>query len=283
MTTADDSIFTYTKIFSEGDMLEYKFVNGDEWGEDESVPPECAQDNNRFLVVPGNDTVLIAVCYGSCDPCEIIVDTVVVTFRVDMSEQTVSANGIHVAGSFQGWDPEVTEMALIGNNIYETEITLDQGVYYEYKFINGNTWDGKETVPSECGVDDGQGGFNRYLTAPVIDSTLADVCFSSCDPCSVGLGDIHSNYNGRLNVYPNPLTDKIYIEIHSESAGILSLILTDPYGRVMKTTENLSLSKGMNKYSMQMNDLFPGIYFLQAKSINGDQVVTQAVKILKKR
>jgi len=283
MTTVDDSIYTYTQIFTEGNYLEYKFVNGDEWGEDEEVPPECAQNNNRYLDVPDTDTVLTAVCFASCDPCEIIMDTVVVTFRVDMSEQTVSANGIHLAGSFQGWDPEVTEMALIGNNVYETEITLDQGGYYEYKFINGNTWDEKENVPAECGVDDGQGGYNRYLTAPLIDSTLADVCFGSCDPCSVGLGKVHSNLNGKLTVYPNPLTDKTNIEILSESEGTLSLILTDPYGRVMKTIENLSLSKGMNKYSMQMNEFLQGIYFLQAKSINGDKVDSQAIKILKKR
>ena len=69
MNTSGDDIYTYTQMFTPGDSIEYKFVNGDEWGEDESVPPECALNDNRYLVVPDADTVLIAVCFGSCDPC----------------------------------------------------------------------------------------------------------------------------------------------------------------------------------------------------------------------
>ena len=33
-----------------------------------------------------------------------------VTLNVDMSNVTVSENGVHVAGSFQGWDPAATPL-----------------------------------------------------------------------------------------------------------------------------------------------------------------------------
>ncbi len=35
----------------------------------------------------------------------IMAQTVLVTLSVDMSNQDVAAEGIHVAGDFQGWDP----------------------------------------------------------------------------------------------------------------------------------------------------------------------------------
>ena len=37
--------------------------------------------------------------------------TVPVTFSVDMNNETVAAEGVHVAGNFQGWDPAGTMLA----------------------------------------------------------------------------------------------------------------------------------------------------------------------------
>ena len=70
-----------------------------------------------------------------------------VIFRIDMSAETVSANGVHIAGSFQlvaglgnNWDPSSTLVQdANGDKIYEITIALPSGTY-EYKFINGNAW-----------------------------------------------------------------------------------------------------------------------------------------------
>lgn len=180
MTLATNNIYEYTTDFTAGESLEYKFINGDEWGEDEGVPPACAQNNNRYLTVPVNDTVLPAVCFASCNPCGTPVS---ITFQVDMSEQTVSTNGVHIAGSFQGWNPGSTEMTDMGNGIYAHTVTLSAGDYIEFKYINGNDWAGEEQVPAACGVDNGVGGYNRYYTVPNANTTLNEVCFSSCYPC----------------------------------------------------------------------------------------------------
>ncbi len=182
MTDAGNGIYTYTHTFSGGEDIEYKFVNGDEWGEDESVPGECAQNNNRYMTVPSVDTTLVAVCYGSCDPCG---NPTEVTFQVDMSEETVSPNGVHVAGSFQGWDPATTEMVPIGDDVYAVTATVTEGETIEFKYINGNDWPGEETVPASCGVPNGVGGYNRFYEVPLGGGTLEAVCFNSCDPCGV--------------------------------------------------------------------------------------------------
>lgn len=282
MTSIDDSIYTYTQIFSEGSYIEYKFINGNEWGEDETVPAECAQNNNRYFEVPGSDTLIMAVCFGSCTPCEVVIDTVKITFRVDMSEQMVSGDGIHLAGSFQGWDPVATEMTLTGNNLYEIELTLDQGEYYEYVFINGNTWDGQESVPPECGVDNGNGGFNRYITAPVSDTTLTHVCFSTCNPCDVGIKNF-TNYISELSVYPNPFTGELNVEFQASEQGQLILSLSDPIGRELRVFESLSLIKGYNTFRLGMEEYLPGIYFLHAKFLYSDQITKQVIKLVKKR
>jgi hypothetical protein len=77
-----------------------------------------------------------------------------VTFRVDMNGQTVSANGVHVAGNWQAaagypgdWQPGTAQMTDDNaDGIYELNVNVPPG-QYEYKFINNNDWPGVEGVP----------------------------------------------------------------------------------------------------------------------------------------
>jgi len=113
-----------------GDIIEYKFINGDSWGQDEYVSGSCATGGgNRVITIPANDTILTAVCFGSCTPC--IVPQVDITFQVDMTNETVSPDGVHVAGSFQEWDPAATLLSVIGNNIYAVTLSVGIGEYHE--------------------------------------------------------------------------------------------------------------------------------------------------------
>jgi glycosidase len=106
-----------------------------------------------------------------------------VTFKVDMSKETVSGNGVHIAGSFQteagyaeDWDPAATSLSDSDNdNIYETTLNIPQG-NYEYKFVNGNTWDGGENPPGECTV----GSHNNREISIYNDMNLPAVHFDSC-------------------------------------------------------------------------------------------------------
>lgn len=110
------------------------------------------------------------------------------TFEVDMNGETVSANGVHVAGNFQAasgqagdWDPATSEL-LDGDTdgIYTLTVNIPAGGY-EYKFINGNDWPDAEGIPEVSQVGFGNG--NRYfqLTA-VSDSTTGAIVFGGSAP-----------------------------------------------------------------------------------------------------
>ena len=110
-----------------------------------------------------------------------------VTFRVNMSDQTVAAAGVHVAGSFQGWNPSSTPLTLVGYGVYQIVVQLQAGTY-EYKYINGNTWGADESVGA-CG-----NGGNRVLE--VTGNTVTQgSCFGSCDLCEGCANPMFTEYS----------------------------------------------------------------------------------------
>ena len=82
-----------------------------------------------------------------------------VTLSVDMSNETVSPEGVHVAGSFQGWDPSATPMIDNGDGTWSYMFTTDTLATYQYLFINGNDWGSHEAIPGACAFDG-----NRQIT-----------------------------------------------------------------------------------------------------------------------
>ncbi|MFD2787833.1 alpha-amylase family glycosyl hydrolase [Hymenobacter rubripertinctus] len=109
------------------------------------------------------------------------------TFRVDMRQLTVSAAGVHVAGTFQkaagyaaDWNPATTALTdPDGDNVYELTVNVPAGSY-RYKFINGNAWGGAEPVPATCGQDDGGGNYNRMVTVGSSALRLPAIAFNGC-------------------------------------------------------------------------------------------------------
>lgn len=186
----NDGVYDVTVNIPAG-TYEYKFLNGDAWGTDEGVPGACQVNGNREVVVAGAMTIPV-VCFASCDPCPSAIDTYDLTFKLDMSQQTVDPNGVHIAGDFQAaagfpsdWDPASTEL-LDGDNddIYEVTVTVPQGTY-AYKFLNGNAWGNDEGIPMACAVNSnreiilpGNGDNNNDMNLP--ESTLA--AFGLCPP-----------------------------------------------------------------------------------------------------
>jgi hypothetical protein len=182
MTLAYDAVYEFTVLLKEGSYYEYKFINGNAWGADESVPGGCEQNGNRYLTVPVGGITIAPVCFGKCVDCEVVIPTIEITFQVDMSNETVSPDGIHIAGNFQDpqWQPGDTPMTDQGNGVYSYTATLPVGDFIEYKFVNGNSWDDPqpEQVPWECASHG-----NRFFTVPNAATTLDLVCFGSCDAC----------------------------------------------------------------------------------------------------
>ena len=103
-----------------------------------------------------------------------------VTFRVNASQITVDPGGMRLAGSFNNWTDEL--MTDAGNGIWTLTKQVEVGQAIQYKFKNGpNGW---ESGQAACGVNDGNGGYNRILNV-LGDIVLPVVCFNSCSDCPV--------------------------------------------------------------------------------------------------
>jgi len=180
---------TWEGYFSIGTATsaQYKFINGNDWAFGESVPGACAVSGNREINVADANTVVDVACFSACGPCQAPTP---VLFRVDMTLQTVNANGPHVAGSFQGWNPgdaNTLMTDLDGDNIYEVTLLLQPGTY-QYKFVNGAAWaDGNESLPADCNV----GGNREVVVAadPVVEHFCYNQCGAECvvdpDPADI--------------------------------------------------------------------------------------------------
>lgn len=138
-----DSTFYNITYVMPGTAAEFKFINGTAWGQDESVPSGCAQNNNRFATI-NNDTVYGPVCFGACQSC-FIPDTFNITFQADLSALCDTVDSVDIAGSLNGWgggdmltDPD-------NDGIYTITLDVPEGeIQYKVRyFTNGNTnWEG---------------------------------------------------------------------------------------------------------------------------------------------
>jgi hypothetical protein len=183
MTQVGTSSIYSTTVTVNAGQLEYKFLNGNAWGDDESVPAPIQVgtngNSNRWAVI-SQDTTLPAVMFGGAAPA----GQKAIQFKVDMALQTVSSDSVHVAGNFQGWDPAKSQMVNFdGVHRYIAYAGKTDSTYF--KFINGNGWSVVEAVPSTCqassaGISQGD---NRFYTDTL--SGIYEVCYSQCGPCTV--------------------------------------------------------------------------------------------------
>ncbi len=185
-----DHVFALTVTLPAG-TYQYKFVNGDSWGQDEQVPAACSFGGSRQMVI-ASDTVLPVVCFGECGPCSPQVADVSVTLQVDMREETVTEM-VSVAGDFQSevvgetwsdWTPGQAILAdLDGDDVYSITFVVPEGEY-QYKHFNGSSWGQDESVPAACAVNG-----NRALSVVGPGPMVVPVhCFGSCLPCGTGAG-----------------------------------------------------------------------------------------------
>ena len=107
----------------------------------------------------------------------------VTMLELGLGDVEASSLGVHVAGSFQGWNPGGTAMEMGEDGLYRASFVAVQGDIVQYKFINGNEWGQDEGVPAECGAPNGFGGFNRELTVGSSDAVVSAVCYGTCQSC----------------------------------------------------------------------------------------------------
>ena len=247
---------TFEGYFSTGssEVANFKFINGNDWAFAESIPAACNVNDNRELIVEAVNTVADVICFSACGPCQAPTP---VLFRVDMSLQTVNANGPHVAGSFQGWNPGDAFTLMTdpdGDNIYEVTLLLQPSTY-EFKFVNGSAWaDGAETIPADCNVN----GNREVVVAadPVVEHFCYNQCGAECvvDPAAADI-------TFRVNMFNTA----------ANAAGVFMIGgFTNPAwqgGAVQMTDDNLD---GVYECTVNVS----GSADIQYKFVNGDVSVS---------
>jgi len=206
-----DSVWQTTVVAEVGTLLEFKFINGTSWNDAETVPLGCGGEDgyggyNRQFLVDGSSIQAGPLCFGACAACSGNLDypgctdpsagnfddganvddgscTYPVVLQVDASALDSVSGAMYVAGSFQGWDASGTPMTEMEDGLWTVEIQSTLNAM-EYKFLSGPDWLFAEGVPSDCGVSNGLGGFNRSFTPTAGANVLSAVCFGGCAACN---------------------------------------------------------------------------------------------------
>ena len=190
-----DGIYDLTVTVPPG-SYQFKFINGNNWDPDgtgnlgnESVPSAVSIDGNRFFTVTDwhadlfnqpNGFVLPAIPYNGESPA----GKVAVRLNVNMSNETTSEAGVHVAGSIiePNWTPEFGSCTPFGLNEWGYVTYVDADATYQYKFVNGTTFgvDPDESVQGDCS----DGGGNREVAVGTETVVTESFCYNSCETCS---------------------------------------------------------------------------------------------------
>ena len=113
-----------------------------------------------------------------------------VTFQVDMNNEPVSPDGIHVAGSFTDWNSSSAELFDFDQDgIYSLTLPIPIG-QYQYNFINGNNWENSEYIPTSCSVT----GYRDLVVG--VQPVIIQYCFGSCEATCYASVDYVENFDG---------------------------------------------------------------------------------------
>lgn len=247
---------------------EFKYVNGIFGYQQEFVPFESRVNynfiDNRWIYVDSmaNDTQTIApVRFSGNAPA----GKNLVRFYVDMSNETVSGNGVHVATSMNSWSTTAARMYSFDGDVWEYIGYADSGqsVAREYKFLNGSTSGNFELLAGWCANTNG----NREVIAPR-DTMLPVICYTFCAACStVGVQEFSS---GGFSMMPNPASDHTELVFTSAEERIVSVI--DQRGR-----EVIFAQTSLSNFFLSTEDLAPGIYYVRTMDSSGKAGIQKLV------
>jgi len=258
-----DGVWELTFVLDQGYTGNYTFTNGacpDFQCKENIVGLPCADGpfSDRLLSNIQNDTT-ITTCFAQCSTdgtCEIPLEPVDVTFRVDMTDNPPTGPVFVFGNTINGWIPSATPMDdSDGDLIYEVTVEdLPQGAS-EYKFVNDTSEEifDPMTDDSLCTLTSGQ-FTNRFLFIDGPDDIVLDpVCFETCGECS---GDpiVPVDVTFQVNMNNETILGPIYITgfaLDGWNGTTLEMTDDDGDGVFQYTT---SLNPGDYEYLFQNSD-----------------------------
>jgi len=278
MSDADgDNVWDVTVSLAEGDTIEYKY-SADGWTIQEMNDPNasCTNGNvtytNRVLTIPAADTGLPVVCWSSCDACAINV-TLSVNMAWEVANGAIDSNGVHVAGTWQSWNPMGSEMLdTNGDGVYHITFESALGESLQYKFLNGTDWTDAEPTAdlAACGVSDGFGGYNRTATLGNADTVFATVCFGKCYDCAVSIDEAL----GSISLFPNPTSGAFSLE-RTNLTGEVEVSIIGLRGELLNATK---WDAGSSELKIDLSELASGIYMVRLTAEEGTRTMRVAIQ-----
>lgn len=119
----------------------------------------------------------------------------------------------------------------------------------------------------------GTGSHNFSVTV-----TDANTC-ENTDAITVNVIDcsgIDNENNFITNVYPNPATDLVWMQVNVPNEGEIKISLTNELGQVIYSETPKSVFAGEQILSLNVSSFAPGLYFIQV-DINGKKMVSRIV------
>ena len=78
-----------------------------------------------------------------------------------------------------------------------------------------------------------------------------------------GLNDIVSNQS--VQIYPNPVSDNLTLQINTINEAPIQYSVIDPLGRELYNIDKGIVPAGQKEYTINLNELNPGIYYINLK------------------
>jgi hypothetical protein len=270
MLPEGNNIYACTIVAKPGDDIEYKFMNGNSWGSEETKPTgDCTTGNsgNRILTAPLSDITVPAVLFGGC-PTTVAIKKI--TFYVDMADSTVATSGVHVAGNFNGWNPSFTALTKYNGTVYKVEANVLSSILkLQYKFLNGDSW-GKDESPNAPCAD--AKSHNRLYRIDTITSagTLPNYKFNTCTiTTTTGFTSVDKQFN--FSVYPTTSHDFINVRFESVNKEDITFNIYSINGQMISSELVKRNEVSINK-RISVEGLSQGIYLLEVSNNNSKSV-----------
>lgn len=278
-----DNQYAFVKYLSPNATGNYSFAWQTFPGAEENVPEACSDGGMRSYTITDSTNVydfLWESCERISEQYTGPTDTLTLTFIVDM-EGVNAPNGAFVTGDFTSdgnWSIE--PMDHLGGTFYIYETSTDANVEGGWYFLDGNDWNDRETVPSECvGYYNQDRGFFvenedvtyafKFGSCEVADSSAVS---NELDEEVPERGSLYQNY-------PNPFnpTTAIYYELAEASRVDLSVY--NLLGQKVQTLISDRKSAGLHQVMFNAQDLPSGMYVYQL--IADDFIQSKTMMLLK--
>ena len=132
---------------------------------------------------------------------------------------------------------------------------------WDWKKFDNNTFSYKIVDSTVYFVKQIKGDIYKLYFTAFAGSSTGLIKFNQAKAAGAGIFDLSGNVKN-LNVYPNPASDRLNLDLSTVGKENITITLTDLSGRQLRAECPGLVAGGPNVYSMDVTGVQPGIYFV---------------------